>query len=64
MHFGRHLGSRLLVTLLVSVTVMLVNVNRLPRVANPDVADGASSRVAVGHHLAGQSTPLRLVLVL
>lgn len=43
---------------------MLVNVNRLPWVVDPDVADGRGSRVTLGKHVVGELALLDLVLVL
>ena len=44
---------------------MLVDVGGLPGVADPDVADGAGGEVAaLAHHVLGELSLLRLVLVL
>jgi hypothetical protein len=43
---------------------VLVDVHCLPRVADPDIANGTGGVVAVLHHLSGQSALLLLVLVL
>ena len=51
--------------LLGAETVVLVDVGSLPRVADPDVPNGAGRVVAtVGVHVVGKNTLLGLVLVL
>lgn len=44
--------------------VVLVDVDRLPGVVDPDVADGLSGLIARLDHVVGQGTLLGLVLVL
>jgi len=43
---------------------MLVDVDGLPGVVDPDVADGLGSRVTGSEHLVGELSLLGLVLVL
>jgi len=62
MHLVRTSG---LVLLARRTPVVLIDGHGLPRVADPDVADGASGVVsALVHHVLGQGALLLLVLVL
>ncbi len=56
---------RIVRSLLDGQLIVGLDVGRLPGVADPDVADGASGHVAVfGEHVMGQLALLLLVLVL
>lgn len=46
------------------MAVVLVNVDGLPGIADPDVADGLGGRVALDHHVVGELSLLGLILVL
>lgn len=52
------------VAALVGQSVVLIDVDGLPRVVDPDIADGAGGSVSALDHILGQSTLLGLVLVL
>ena len=54
----------LVLRLQAGVSVVLVNVDGLPGVADPDVLDGGGGDVAAGDHVVGKLSLLGLVLVL
>lgn len=60
----RGVYSLLGLNILEGQAVVLVNVNGLPRIVDPDIANSAGGEVSGLEHVAGESTLLRLVLVL
>ena len=58
------LGSGAALALLCSQSIVLINVDCLPRVADPNIANSSSSRVSPMDHVMGEESLFWLVLVL
>lgn len=61
---NNHLCRSVGVVLSLSGAVVLIDVDGLPGVADPDIADSASGCVVMVHHVEGKSALLLFVLVL